>query len=99
MIYRFAIKTKSGSVYYIEDHSHMFEHQTWYIYINNKPQFIIGMWKNGFVHIYDIGAIEQFVGGQVLYNNTIIHKEHVISPDPRTIYAKTGEVVEIIRFK
>ena len=99
MIYRFAIRTESGSVYYIEDHTHMFDHPTWLIYIENKPKFIIGMWKNEFVHIYDVPAIEAFIGSQVIFNNTIIHKEHIISPDPRRIYPRTGKVVEIIRFK
>jgi hypothetical protein len=36
-VIRYEAKTKSGSVYLVEDHTHLIGSSTWYIYRQNKP--------------------------------------------------------------
>ena len=101
MIIRFAVKTVSGSYYYVEDHSHLFGHPTWLIYVKNKPSFIVRLADDASCITgklaKDIDSINQFRGKRIVY-----YKHQVVRDEGNVMWhtmPQTSAVAEIISFK
>jgi len=101
MIKKYAVKTESGSYYYIEDHSHLFGYPTWFIELKGRRFFIVALALSTMLHdeniipIHKVNSIEQFKG-MIFFSPKQIHQ-----PDYHSLRTagKTNFVSEIIQFK
>ena len=99
MIIRYGLKTASG-YYYVEDHTQLFTHPTWFIYVQNRTYYILGLRLEVGSHpnnilTKDISSIRDFVGKQVMF-----YKHHL---DDSEIWGdltnRTMAVIEVVTFK
>lgn len=100
MIKKYGIKTKSGKWYCVEDHSHLFQHPTWFMFSQGKTFHILGLRlgenndpKNIFAR--DIKYIQNFIGKHVMYFHHFVGDESVWG---RSVN-QTSRITEVIEFQ
>jgi len=101
-IIRYGLKTKSGSNYYLEDHTHMFGHPTWMLYVGPKVYHVVALLTEDGVGMMPsrIKDVTDFVGKRVVLYKHQIPETNEDMFEMAILHAeKTSIVADVIKFK
>jgi hypothetical protein len=100
MIKRYGIKTKSGNWYYVENHSHLFQHSTWFIFREGRKFYLLAL-RHGYsddpknILAKNIISIKDFIGLNAMYFKHRIEKDQVWGQVPN----QTSKIIDFIEFQ
>ena len=102
MIKRYGVKTRSGSNYYIEDHTHLLGRPTWLIFVGNSKYFIIMLSDNPHDESSEVTPYENILSIEQFRNKHIIFFQEKVDIKDRATMAmwqNTSVIDDVIIFK